>query len=222
MYIYSHMYKHTLHVLHTCIYCILTYIQTQIHTYTCICTLSFVVLDSVWHWIWHKISLWTKCLVVFHLLFHCSVTCLHHPPPLPLQVTEWWDLPCCSQLLPIREQKNWNLRFLWMLELYSVDWKFKNIDFYSSTRRTFPQSELTCNSTGWAMDNKPYLSIIGTIHADSGKLLVINAVAGISPRRVGVCPGCPLRDFPMLRFWLWYLGRNTLPYLGIFLKIVTP
>lgn len=81
--IYTHMHTHTLHVLHTCIYCILTYTQTQIHTYTCICTLSFVVLDSVWHWIWHKISLWTKCLVVFHLLFHCSVTCLHHPPPLP-------------------------------------------------------------------------------------------------------------------------------------------
>ena len=52
------------------------------------------------------------------------------------------------------------------------------------------------------MDSKPYLSIIGSIHADSGKLLVINAVAGISPRWVGVCPGYPLRDFPMLRFWL--------------------
>lgn len=66
-----------------------------------------------------------------------------------------------------------------MLELDSVDWKFKNIHFYLSTR-AFPQSELTCSSTGGTVDSKPHLSAIEYVHAGSGKLLVINAVPGIS------------------------------------------
>ena len=50
------------------------------------------------------------------------------------------------------------------------------------------------------MDSKPHLPVSGNIHGDSGKLLIINAVAGIPARWLGVCPAWPLRNFPMLRF----------------------
>ena len=166
-----------------------TYIQTHTYTHMHAHILSFEVLGyiSVCRWIWHEIPLRTKCLAVFPHLFHRSVTRLLSPP-LPPQVTQWWDSLSCSQLLPTREQKNWNLRSLWMIELYPVGWKFKNIDLYP-TGRTCPQSELICNRTGWTRESGPHLPVIGGVQADSGKLLAINAIAEIPARWAGLCTG---------------------------------
>lgn len=116
--------------------------------------------------------------------FLIALSRLCSPPALSLSQSRGITLAVmfsvwCSQLLPVREQKDWNLRCLWMLELDSVDWKFKNIHFYLSTR-TFPQSELTCHSTGRTVHSKSHLSAIESIHTNSGKRLVINSVPGIS------------------------------------------
>lgn len=55
---------------------------------------------------------------------------------------------------------------------------------------------------GWTMDREPLLPVHASVHADSRKLLVMTAIAGIPARWVGVCPGCPLRNFPTLGHWL--------------------
>lgn len=62
---------------------------------------------------------------------------------------------------------------------------FKNIDFYSSTGRTFlPAIE---QFGPWIVNF--HLSVIGGIQTNFGKLLVVNAVAEVPAGCIGLCPG---------------------------------
>ena len=127
--------------LHICMYtsvCIYIYIYICIYTLTHIYTNTNPYIHLLTQIIFCSLGLY-QCSLNLNIKYPCkpnvwlssisffiALSRLCPPPTLSLSQSRGITLAVmfsmwCSQLLPIRQQKDWNLRCLWMLELDSVD-----------------------------------------------------------------------------------------------------